>query len=69
MAKANGIGGKGVAYTFGVLGFDAAWEPPDLNTVVASVKGEGVASARGAGRKGSGSKKGKRGKPKARPAK
>lgn len=67
MAKADGD--KAIAYTFGVLAFEAAWEPADLHAVVASVEGERAASAKGAGRKGSGSKKGKRGKPKRRPAK
>jgi DNA-binding transcriptional ArsR family regulator len=63
MAKANGNGGKAVGYTFALLAFEAAWEPPDLHALVASVEGSAPASANGsngARQNGSGSKKAKR---------
>lgn len=63
MATANGNGGEAISYTFGMLAFEAAWEPADLHTVVALVESERATSAKKTGRKGSGSKKVKRGKP------
>lgn len=39
MAKANGNGGNVTGYTFGLLAFEAAWEPADLHAPVMRVEG------------------------------
>jgi len=66
MAKANGDGGKATAYTFGMLAFEAAWEPADLHAIAA--RSEADATSSGTGGNGNASGKGKRGKRKAKAA-
>ena len=63
MKKANGDGGKASGYTFALLAFEAAWEPPDVHALVAQVEGTTSASvngANGAGQNGDGRKRGAR---------
>ncbi|HWM63448.1 MAG TPA: winged helix-turn-helix domain-containing protein [Solirubrobacterales bacterium] len=63
MEEATGNRGKAAGYTFALVGFEAAWEPADLSAPVAQVEGTASASAngaRGAGRSGGGSRRGRR---------
>jgi DNA-binding transcriptional ArsR family regulator len=42
LARANGDGGKVAGYTFGLLAFEAAWEPADLHALVGRVEKAGA---------------------------
>lgn len=48
--KANGNGGEAVGYTFALLAFEAAWEPPDPYALVAQVEEAASVTASGDGR-------------------
>lgn len=63
---ANGDGDKAIAYTFGMLAFEAAWDPADLHAHAA--RSEADATPRGAGGNGNASGKGKRAKRRAKAA-
>ncbi len=52
MEKANGDGGEITGYTFALLAFETAWEPPDLHGLLARTEGTVKASTNGASRGG-----------------
>jgi len=65
MAKANGDGGEVMGYSFGLLAFEAAWEPADLHALAARAEDTDAASPNEAKRNGTGSRKESRGRRKA----
>lgn len=63
IAKANGNAGKTTGYTFGLLAFEAAWEPANFQALVAQAEDTASGSvngANGASRNGGGSKEARR---------